>query len=322
MPLPDHAHLAAQIAQAELQQQIAARRTDLAAGLVPADVRRALFHHELAAHTNFAGIETDTNTTADPITVRLATDRASFLELLAADLRTQVDVGGPDTPNTRIAQRLIELSGPEGLRAITGVDGLLADAERVHRGRLEVALDQARQAVLGEAAAQGLDVTSVALKLDAGQAEHLDLLARRLAVAPHADLVNALRDQALVENRLFVTPDTLIDRLVAHGGSLSTNVLQQQARDATAQANGIGRAATVSQLDVRPAAIFASELLDRASCGPCSLVDGRPYPDVEAARIDYPTGTYRACEGGSHCRGTLIFVWPSEVPATLQTPAA
>lgn len=317
----EHSEFARVVERAELEAEITARRSDLAAGLVPGDVRRALFAHEVTARANFAGIETDTTAAADPITTRLLEDRAQFLELLADVLLAAADTGGPDTPTTRIAGRLIELSGPEGFAAIGGVDALVADAERFHRGRLEVALDDALQAIVGEARAQGLAVQPVAVKLDAAQAEHLDLLARRLAVAPHADLLNALREQALVENRDFVTPQGLVERLRLHANTLSVDVLGQQARDAAAQANGIGRAATVDQLPP-PASVFASELLDRNTCGPCSLVDGRSYPDLAAARIDYAFGTYVHCEGGSRCRGTLVFIWPSEVPATLPVPAA
>lgn len=55
-------------------------------------------------------------------------------------------------------------------------------------------------------------------------------------------------------------------------------------------------------------AIYASELLDGASCLNCSLVDGTRYDSLEDAKADYPFGGYRSCKGGARCRGLLVFV--------------
>ena len=43
------------------------------------------------------------------------------------------------------------------------------------------------------------------------------------------------------------------------------------------------------------------------NCHACAAVDGREYPDLQAAREDYPLGGYRDCDGQARCRGTLVF---------------
>ena len=66
--------------------------------------------------------------------------------------------------------------------------------------------------------------------------------------------------------------------------------------------------------------IYASELIDRATCYPCALVDGTEYDSEAAAAVDYPFGQYASCLGGSRCRGMLVYVWSPEAPATIGLP--
>jgi hypothetical protein len=83
------------------------------------------------------------------------------------------------------------------------------------------------------------------------------------------------------------------------------------ARQAVHVAHGTGRAKAAAALP-DPERIYASELLDQATCGPCQQADGRQYTSEAEAAADYPDGGYRACSGGHRCRGTLVYVWPGE----------
>jgi hypothetical protein len=56
------------------------------------------------------------------------------------------------------------------------------------------------------------------------------------------------------------------------------------------------------------ASVYASEILDTNTCGPCIANDGREYDAIEAAIADYASGGFHACDGGPKCRGTLVFV--------------
>lgn len=121
--------------------------------------------------------------------------------------------------------------------------------------------------------------------------------------------------------RLHQVTDTpagpsLSETLLGIGRDASRASLDDYARTAAQGADGLGRQAGAAAIDARPR-IYASELLDGATCGPCSMVDGAEYETLERAMADYPTGTYRACEGGPRCRGTLVFVWPTEAPPTV-----
>ena len=62
--------------------------------------------------------------------------------------------------------------------------------------------------------------------------------------------------------------------------------------------------------------VYASELLDTATCTACAAIDGKNYGSVEQAHGDYNThGGYMGCLGGLRCRGTLVIVYGSETPA-------
>lgn len=49
-----------------------------------------------------------------------------------------------------------------------------------------------------------------------------------------------------------------------------------------------------------------AKLGDGIICEPCIRVDGTEYASMSDARIDYPSGYYRDCEGGKRCRGTVL----------------
>ena len=302
-----------------LAAEIEARRADQASGVVPPDVRRSLYPHEITARTNFAEIEGEVDAEAQRVAQRIATDRAAFLALLVEDLHRAATRPGPQPANTQIALRLAEVAGIDGLAAVPGATDLLAEAEAAHLTRLERTVRGAVDRLVAEARAQGVAVdVSLVAKLDPDAQDHLLLLARRLAVAPQLDLAVALRDRVIVEARAFVAPGTLVERLATHARTLSDGPLVDQARQATQQAHGLGRVAGASVLP-EPKARYASELLDRATCGPCSMVDGKRYASESALRADYPNGIYARCEGGTRCRGTAVYVWPTEADATLPT---
>lgn len=65
---------------------------------------------------------------------------------------------------------------------------------------------------------------------------------------------------------------------------------------------------TAEQME--PEEIWASEILDGATCQNCRAVDGKEYATMAEARADYPNGPYVRCDGGARCRGTLVFMFP------------
>lgn len=309
--------LADQVTTAVDAIEATARDEDIAAGLIPAWAARSLHPHELAARVSFAAIDRNETTTADLIGRRLADDRRRLVDLLAGDFALY-DTG------RQVVDRLLELE-VAGLARLPGSAQLLTAAAGDLGDLLHQHADQAARLAVAEAAAQGVP-TPATVAVDAAGADQLTQLAQRLAVAPHVDLLRALRDEAV----RLPTPTTaalLAAQLAAHAATLSVGPLDLAARCAAAQADGLGRQAAAAAIltpavaraaagDPATAAIYASELLDGNTCGPCSLIDGTSYPDLETARLDYPTGIYINCEGRDRCRGTLVFVWGTESPPT------
>lgn len=281
--------------------------------MVPHDVTRALFPWETS--TNFAAIELGIDSAAAALAVQLHDDRARMIDLLAADLAAAGRNPGDMPPAVAIAYRVLALNSELGLDAIPGAAALLADAEARYRGTLAASAAAGGQQVAGEAAAQGVDLGMVKVKLGRLDEYRLDLAARRLSQQPQADVLKAAADLAYRMPDPAALARTVIDQL----RDLSTDRLGAYARPPVQQADGIGRQAAATGGGggsrpnlVLPERIYSSELLDRNTCGPCSMVDGQEYDTLADARADYPTGQYRKCDGGDLCRGTLVFVWSSE----------
>src|SRR5215212_5951953 len=92
--------------------------------------------------------------------------------------------------------------------------------------------------------------------------------------------------------------------------SLTDAYLRDQLGGALMQAQNTGRRAVFDEMPAKK--IYASELLDSATCKPCSDRDGAEYDSLEAAEADYPSGGYHGCKGGGRCRGTLVAVADTE----------
>jgi hypothetical protein len=319
--LPDpRALLAAEVEVLELEVELETRRRDRLAGVAPPGARRALFAHEIRAETNFAAVEAELDDAVRRHLARLRADRARYLELLLADLRQR---GSADA----IADRLLQLDGPTPGPPVPGVAGLVRQAEKFHLGAARATREAAAARVRAEAVAQGVDVPADPPKRSEVDEAALKVHARRLATGPIADLNRALREHIFAlplhtdrPVRLAEpTPEQLLQSLESHARDLSDAPLEDYARTGSTAAYGAGRQAGARDLP-KPARIYASELLDGNTCGPCSIVDGKEYATVEESLEDYPTGRYRFCEGGPRCRGTRVFVWETEALPTEAVP--
>lgn len=97
-------------------------------------------------------------------------------------------------------------------------------------------------------------------------------------------------------------------------------LLDDLARQAANVAHGIGRRDAQTAMPA-PREVYASELLDRNTCGPCAEIDGRTYATLEDGLEDYPgAGGFIGCDGGSRCRGTLVLVHGPEADPTQDNP--
>lgn len=298
--------LAAHLAAAEVAAELQARTADVDAGLAPVWARRSMFPHELAARISFAALADQVDVAAAGIGRRLAQDRAQLVVLLVDWL-----TGAPNA--TAAAVRLADVQ-ERGLLHVPGAGVIVSGTERALLADLDRLAAQGATRAAQEAIGQGVDLSVAGLDL-AARAQ-LEAAARRLAVAPHLELVAALQVEAA---RLGPVPmGELLGQLEGAGLGMAQAPLDLLGRTVASQADGLGRQAVAEANPEgrRPSRIYASEILDGRQCIPCQAVDGREYSSLPAARLDYPTGIYRACEGRDRCRGTLVFVWDEATPTT------
>lgn len=325
------ARLAADVEALEATVEL---RTALAlddAPALPAGARRALTPAERASRVSFAGLEDEVDAITDRLTAAMVTARGEVADELAGLLDDAAagrlpgglealahvpDLGDlPDAPGPlrRLAATMDALDDP----AIAVPLGAATTARMTATaaGELELAAGQGYTRVLAEAQAQGAPVHRDPLRT-APIGAQLDRSAAAIGAAPakHA------RDLAVDAYRRLpvyaMAPGDAIAAIRQAERDASPARLADTARPAVHSANGLGRLeAAGTPATPTIAYIYASELLDRNTCGPCSRVDGRRYADLDEARLDYPEGRYVRCEGGVRCRGTLVYVWSDEAEA-------
>lgn len=313
---PSLAELASEVAVAELAVEVALRREDRDSGFVPANARRARFPHEVAAGVNFAAAEQVVDDAAARMLARVELATARVGEALEAHLRT--------LPTGRaMIEYLANLNDPARRVDWPGYREAIADLPTEVAAELRRVVDDGALAVLGEARAQGVPAAALGDlgDLTDDQRRRLDLGRDRVANIP-GNRVRELAGRFVHDFPVFNfehDPESFLRIMRANVVDVPSGLAGSAVRSEAQQAHGVGRQRGAAGV-ARPARIYASELLDRSTCGPCSLVDGREFPTEAAARIDYPHGVYRNCEGGARCRGTLVFVWETEEPPTEEGP--
>lgn len=133
-------------------------------------------------------------------------------------------------------------------------------------------------------------------------------------------MADGLRLSAADEAARVATPtstaDEVADAVAEHLESLTHARAEKSLRGAVTGAQNEGRKATL--LRAPEGAIYATEILDEATCGPCRRIHGRwiaNTSDMVTLNKLYPgVGGYVNCEGGYNCRGTVTGVWrPQQV---------
>lgn len=257
-------------------------------------LRRQPYDHEIAAATDFATLEREFLSIRDQVARHLLDMRAHFTSVAVTH------VAGLDSvdPST-LAETLGEALASS--RQDVELGGLVA--------LLVAAVRHGEQQIADEAMAQGVthhpdpvDYEDRALG-EAGQ------LADRVAQQVKDTTVGTARVAAAPGSDGRGVSGRVLDAL----DKLSTAQVDQAAAGATSRAQLAGRASAIDQAPTR--AVYASELLDSNTCGPCTAVDGTEYPSVEEAQRDYPMGGFLGCEGMERCRGTLVAIFDTEQAA-------
>lgn len=141
----------------------------------------------------------------------------------------------------------------------------------------------------------------------------LTALAGVVAVLLAGGLTNAAAREALRRYSVSADGEDVARAVDEHLAGLSPTFLADQLGGALTGAQNAGRVATL--LVAPEGALYASEVMDRRTCGPCRAVDGRwlgNTSDLSTVDATYPNGGYVDCEGGNRCRGTVVGVWRPE----------
>lgn len=158
--------------------------------------------------------------------------------------------------------------------------------------------------VLAEAKRQGVDTTQFT-RPDAP--DTLGDMAANVAGHPWTRTVERALHHYQTPAQLMGPPITRgqLETFLADTSQAGTVDLLQQANHAALNA---GRNDTASSYAGAFLVAVASEILDKNTCGPCAAIDGTRFTTQEDARAAYPAG-YVNCEGGSRCRGVIIYVF-------------
>lgn len=311
------ARLAAETDLADLTVQVIG--LEAAAGLSWPGAARPLHDHELRAQVRFADLDRLGADTAALIARHADGVRQQTITALLADLRA---LGATD--GFAILARLQALASPAAGTALP-LRGVLDQAGRDILASLVAARGSAAAGLLDEARRQG--VASAVLPDDrtlrptTADRQALETLARQVAEAPLTRILDVATREARAGLTRATHPDAVISAVSSAVDAISTAGVEDLARQATTTAVNQGRLAA-AQKTPDPQEVYASELLDKNTCVPCSQLDGRLYESLDAALVDYPSGgSYAGCLGGPRCRGTLVFVWDTESAPTLdQSP--
>lgn len=249
-------------------------------------LRRDPYPHEIQAAVDWSQMEDDFLTMSEELREKLMEAQAIQLD----DLEGSIKAAGNDL---------------DKLAAIETEPLGIEDIEAVMKKAAEAGIESAR----AEAVAQGVaspdlpDVDEDAIAQRARAAA--ELLSRSLAEATSREAVRRAGS---------ASPEALAAATKEYMLSLSGSHVAKQSRGAVTRATNLGRLDFMAKN--KPVSVYASELLDGATCEFCVAIDGTVWATVEEARDLYPSG-FIDCQGGENCRGTLVAIYSEEAAPSL-----
>lgn len=285
-------------------------------GILPPGARREPTSRELRAGVRFAELDRLVVQTAALVMRDLEPVRALLLDELGPMLAGMIPA---DASPYDVVETLTALDTAQ----VPDLMDTLEEAVEAGAAQLEQVAQAGADEALSEASRQGIptnrlpDVDAVTDEARAAAAAH----SSRAATA-HIDRVLAAATEGAARAATLpgATVASTVDAAIAAGRESSIAAVEDLARQGANVTHGIGRREAQAAMP-EPAEVYASELLDRNTCGPCADLDGTEYATLEEGFADYPgAGGYIDCDGGSRCRGTLVIVWPQEAGPTTRAP--
>lgn len=252
--------------------------------------------HEHEAYTDFAGHTREWTDAVGRAAGRLSAELDDWRQQIRAQI-----MAGADTPE--------ELAGLT-VEATEAADIL---SSVMHGLALK-----AGDALVKEARWQGVEIPEWSLPDDAVTAA----VGGRRLLRSVAQMTSDLLATNMVQSaRRFITgmlgrsstPEALaaaVDERLQEG---QEQALKGPIGTAMSAAQTAGREAVLKAAP--PGDYYASEILDKNTCGPCKAVDGEQFADLEIAVKAYPVMGYKDCVGpryGNACRGMIVARWAPE----------
>lgn len=286
------------------------------AGILPKGARRVPSDHELRAGVRFAELDRLVAQAAGLLLRKSEAVREHVLNGLAEQLAPLLGEADPWVA----VEQLDRLTDPANPAALEGLEDLINRTAAELEDDLAATAAASAQEAISEARRQGIPDRLIAPpNLDRARqaaAAH----ARRVAAAPARRLLDAAAMAGSSVAASATSGAEVLAGALDGAEAASIGTIEDTARQAANVAHGEGRAAGQAALPA-PREVYASELLDSSTCGPCAELDGRTYDSLESGLVDYPgAGGYIGCEGGARCRGTLVLVHATEAAPTLDDP--
>lgn len=165
--------------------------------------------------------------------------------------------------------------------------------------------ERAARRVVDEAAAQDVEVKAAAPPREEFRDRAtvtVDLLADGLRISAAREAARRAGPDA--------DPDAVAGQVREHLETLTDAEPARQLGAALTGAQNTGRTETLRRAP--SGAVYASEVLDTNTCGPCRAIHGRwicNTDDLGPLWKLYPVGGYVDCLGRERCRGTVVGVW-------------
>ncbi len=216
-----------------------------------------------------------------------------------------------DLENTQKADLVAQVLAIAGAGSIAELAEMTIDteatAELLADAMEAMAIDGA-EALAAEAAEQGVTVEPVV-----PDRETIDGVAVVAAGLIAGRLIASAQSTAMRINSPTTDPDAVAEGVERALADLSIDTPRPQLSAALTGSQNDGRLATLRSAP--SAALYASEVNDANTCGPCREVDGKwlgNTEDLDQVTELYPGGAYGGyvdCEGRERCRGTITGVW-------------
>lgn len=262
-------------------------------GVPNRDLRRPPTEREQAAGIDFAAMDQQRETSLTALLTAWAAVRADQID----DIRAQIAAAEGDP--RRLARVEPRVRGAGVLTAALtqladdGIAAALAEARFQGVAVVAPVVQEIRDSIVAQA-----EATAELLAQDLG----LDAARAALALTePGLEPLNPLQVAELV---------------AADVEQRSARYIEDQLHGMVTCAQAMGRFGVMANAPAGTR-LFATELLDGATCPECRAIDETEFPTLAAALRAYPTGGYRKCRGRRRCRGAVFARYGDETPSVM-----